>query len=71
MERKYFLVRLPAEEHTALRNLAFFTGQPMNEIVCTALRNYLATDGRTALRDASTAHGRAFMRDLLDKLADS
>ena len=68
-ERKELLLRLPAEDHAALRNLAFFTDRSMNEIVTTLLHEFLATQGRRAHLEAVVESGREEMRDLLDKLA--
>jgi hypothetical protein len=69
--RKDFLVRMPRADYEALRSLAFFTRQSMNEIVCSALHTYLETDGRAAHVAAVIDQGRVEMRDLLDKLGDS
>jgi hypothetical protein len=67
-ERKDLLLRLPAEDHAALKNLAFFTDRSMNEIVCAALHEYLVTTGRREHLAAVVESGRSGMRDLLDKL---
>ena len=68
-ERKDFLLRLSAEDHERLRNLAHFTKRPMAEIVRTVLHDYLSGPGRAELVEAITTSGQREMRDLLDKLA--
>lgn len=69
-ERRDFLVRMPAEDHAALRSLAFLSGRSMNDIVCSVLHEYLKNEGREQLVDSSIRAGQESMRVLLDKLAD-
>ena len=70
-DRKDFLLRLPAEDHEALRNLAHFTRRPMAEIARAALHDYLVGPGREELRQAVTAQGQHGMRDLLESSLSS
>ena len=63
-------LRLPEDDYTALRSLAYFTEQSMNAIVCTAVHEYLQTIGRRDLIAASTGQAQTAYRALLDKLGD-
>lgn len=63
-------VRIPKEVHEALRVLVAATGQPANEIVLRALRNYLATDGHRAAVRAFAEQATKQYAVALDKLKD-
>jgi predicted DNA-binding protein len=63
-------VRVPKEVHEALRVLVAATGQPANEIVLRALRNYLATDGHRAAVRAFAEQATKQYAVALDKLKD-
>lgn len=69
-EVQAFSVRLPKEEHQALRVYAAVTGESMNEIVTRAIRDFLADAGRRdqvrALFDDTVTKYQV----ALDKLAD-
>ena len=63
-------VRVPKEVHQALRVLVAATGQPANEIVLSALRNYLATDGHRAAVRSFAEQAMKQYAVALDKLKD-
>jgi hypothetical protein len=69
MDRKEFLLRMPAEDHAALRALAQVTGRPMNELATCAVREYLLGTGRREFVAASAARTKEQYEVLLDKLA--
>jgi NRPS condensation-like uncharacterized protein len=63
-------VRMPKEEHEALKIYAFHTGSSVNDVVLRAVRNYLATEGRSDEFDKLLNKARAQYRVALDKLKD-
>jgi hypothetical protein len=63
-------VRMPKEEHEALRIFAFHSGMSINEVMLRAMRNFLATEGRTEEFDALLRKARSQYRVALDKLKD-
>jgi predicted DNA-binding protein len=63
-------VRVPKEVHEALRVLVAATGQPANEIVLRALKNYLATEGHRAAVRAFADKATKQYAVALDKLKD-
>lgn len=70
LNRKEFLLRLPAEDHAALRSLAHVTHRPMNEIVNQALREYLVGTGRREFVAASANRTQGAYEALIEKLAN-
>lgn len=67
---KEFTLRLPVELADELRNYAFVTSQPVNEVIKRALFDYLTDTGR---HDAVTAAFQRVVADhaiALDKLRD-
>ena len=69
-DRKEFLVRLPAEDHAALRHLAHVTNTPMNELVIEALHEYFIGTGRQRFVRASAQRTQNDFEVLIDKLAN-
>lgn len=63
-------LRLPDEEHEALRIYAFLTKTSVNETVTRAVRQFLATNGRNEEFEAALDRFRREYRIALDKLAD-
>lgn len=64
-----FTVRLPIEEHQALRLFCTTTGRSMNDVLVSALRDYLADTGRKAEFAANLTRLQEEYRVALDKLA--
>jgi hypothetical protein len=69
-EMQSFPLRLSVEEHTALKTYASVTGTSANEVVRTALREYLAGPGRREEFNALLERARDQYAVALDKLAD-
>jgi NRPS condensation-like uncharacterized protein len=69
-ETQVLTVRMPKDEHEALRSYAFATGASMNDIVLRAIREFLASSGRREEFDALLTKARKQYRLALDKLAD-
>jgi predicted DNA-binding protein len=67
---KTFPLRLSTEEHEALKTVAAVTGRSANDIVRTALRDYLAGPGRREEFEALLDRTRERHAVALDKLAD-
>jgi hypothetical protein len=63
-------IRVPREIHEALKTLSFATDRKVNEIVLSAVRDYLAGEGHREAVDAFFEEGRERYRVALDKLAD-
>ncbi|HEY8202964.1 MAG TPA: hypothetical protein VII47_16645 [Actinomycetota bacterium] len=64
------LVRLPKEEHEALRSFAGLTGISLNEAIIRAVREFLAGEGRREEFDALLARAKSQYEVALDKLKD-
>jgi hypothetical protein len=64
-----FTVRLPPEEHRALKTYAAVTGSSVNEAVTAAVREYLAGPGRREQFETLLGQAREDFRAALDKLA--
>lgn len=69
MPPRALTVRLPEDEHNALRLYAFLTKTSLNETVLTAVREFLATKS-DELTDMAIDRFRTDYRVALDKLAD-
>jgi len=67
---KEFTLRLPAEDHRALKVHCALTGESMNGIVARLIHEYLAGPGREASFAAALAETRTEYRVALDKLAE-
>jgi plasmid stability protein len=65
---KPFALRLPAEEHEALRVMAAVTGKSMNELVVRAVREFMAGAGRRDEFEAAVSQVTTRYRTVLDKL---
>lgn len=70
LETQVVTVRMPREEHEALKIYAFHSGSSINEVVLRAVRNYLATEGRSDQFDKLLKKARVQYRVALDKLKD-
>jgi hypothetical protein len=68
-EVRPFSVRLPKEQHDALRALAFFTDTSMNELIVQAIGLYLSSEGRKKQFAAMLKKAQSDYRAVLDKLA--
>lgn len=64
-----FTVRLPVEEHQALRLFCATTGRSMNDVLVASLRDYLADAGRKQEFAANLQRLQEEYRIALDKLA--
>lgn len=64
------LVRLPREEHEALRSFAGLTGISLNEAIVRAVREFLAGEGRQEEFEALLARAKSQYEVALDKLKD-
>ena len=62
-------VRLPQDEYQALRTYAFVTKRSINDVVRSAVLDYLAGTERQQEMDAIIEHIRDSRRVALDKLA--
>jgi NRPS condensation-like uncharacterized protein len=69
-ETQVLTVRMPKDEHEALRGYAFATGASMNDVVLRALRDFLSGPGRREEFDALLSKARKQYRVALDKLVD-
>lgn len=68
--RHALTLRVATDEHEALRTFAFLSNRSVNDVVCAAIREYLAGQGR---RDATQAAITAVLNDhrkALDVLAE-
>lgn len=65
-----FPLRLGTEEYVALKTFASVTGRSANDVVRSALREYLAGPGRRAEFESVLQQSREQYRVALDKLAD-
>ena len=64
-----FTVRLPVDEHQALRLFCSTTGRSMNDVLVAALRDYLGDTGRKQEFAANLERLQGEYRVALDKLA--
>lgn len=70
-EGKVVTVRMSAEEHEALKIFSFHTGISINEVMLRAMKNFLATEGKSKEFDALLRKTRDRYRSALDKLEES
>lgn len=70
MATKALTVRLPEDEHEALRAYAFAVDGSMNDVVRRAVQEFLADPGRAEQVDALLDQARGRYRVALDELAD-
>lgn len=68
-ERQDFTVRMTPDEHQALRLYCATTGRSMNDVVLSAVRDYLTQTGRQDEFQAALAQVQVDYRVALDKLA--
>jgi hypothetical protein len=66
---KEFTVRMSADDHRALRVFASLTERSMNDIVVSAVREYLTGAGRQEALDAAVLRVQSDYREALDKLS--
>ena len=64
------LVRMPREEHEALKSYARITGASVNGTIVRAIREFLEGKGRLEEVDALLARARSDYAGALDKLKD-
>jgi len=69
-ESQALTLRIPKEEHEALRAFAFHAGQSVNEVVLSSIRQYLTADGRSEEFESLLDKARTQYRVALDKLKD-
>lgn len=69
-EKQVVTVRMPKDEHEALKTFAFHTASTVNEVVLRAVRNYLASEGRSQEFQTLLKKSQARYRVALDKLKD-
>jgi hypothetical protein len=69
-EVQQITVRVPRDVHDALKTLSMATGRPVNEIVQSALGEYLAGDGHRQAVEAFVHEALDTYKTALDKLAD-
>lgn len=70
-EKKVVMVRMSPEEHEVLKIFSFHTGISINEVMLRAMRQFLATKGRSKELDALLRKTRGRYRSALDKLEES
>lgn len=70
-EKKVVMVRMSPEEHEVLKIFSFHTGVSINEVMLRAMRNFLATEGRSEEFDALLRKTRGRYRSALDKLEET
>ena len=66
---KEFTVRMSADDHRALRVFASLTERSMNDVVVSAVREYLTGAGRQEALDAAVERVQSDYREALDKLS--
>lgn len=69
-EKKVVMVRMSPEEHEVLKIFSFHTRTSINEIMLRAMKQFLATEGRSKELDALLRNARNRYRNALDKLED-
>lgn len=69
-ETQVVTVRMPKDEHEALKTYAFHVGTSINDVVLRSVRNYLASEGRSQEFQALLKKSQARYRVALDKLKD-
>lgn len=69
-EARQVLVRMPDDEHEALRTYAFVTDRTVNDVVRHAVREFITGEGRREEIDAIVQRIRKARRGALDKLRD-
>lgn len=69
-ETQVVTVRMPKSEHEALKIFAFHSGTSINEVMLRAMRNFLATEGRSEEFNALLQKARSQYRVALDNLKD-
>lgn len=69
-ESRTFALRLSQEEHRALKAFAAATGRSSNDVLRSALRDYLTGAGRREEFEATLERTREQYAVALDKLAD-
>jgi hypothetical protein len=67
---KQLPVRMPEDLYNALKGAAFYTDRSMNEIMVTALTEYLRASLRSDAVGAIVQRAQEDYRVVLDKLAD-
>lgn len=63
-----FTARMAVDEYEALRSYAFFAGQSVNEVVVSAIREYLRSHATDEQLDALVARTRTQLSRTLDRL---
>ena len=63
-----FTARMPVDEYEALRSYAFFAGQSANEVVVSAIREYLKRHATDEQLNALVARTRTQLRRTMDRL---
>lgn len=69
-ETQTVTVRMPTDEHQALRNYAHFSNTSINDIMLAALRTYMTDHQRDQDFETYLEEARTTWRGALDKLAD-
>jgi hypothetical protein len=70
LEIQQLTIRAPRDVHEALRTLSLATGKPINELVLSAVRDFLGSAGHREAVDSFLVQARDQYRVALDKLAD-
>lgn len=63
-------VRMPKEEHEVLKIFAFHTEMSINDVMLRAMRQFLASEGRTEEFEGLLRKSRSQYRATLDRLKD-
>lgn len=67
---KVVTVRMSREEHDAFKIFSFHSGISINEVMLRAMRNFLATEGKSKEFDEVLRTTRTRYRSALDKFED-
>lgn len=70
-EKRVVMVRMSVEEHEVLKIFSFHSGISINQIMLRAMRQFLATEGRSEEFDALLRKTRGRYRSVLDKLEET